>query len=236
MLLPSRLGSAARRLGLFGVAATIVLGLAMLGTVSPAVADQTLSQIGGGGGGGSYPGSGGSDTPVISGGGGGGGGSYPGSGGRDTPVISGGGGGGGGGSYPGSGSGDTPVISGGGGGGSNNTMSQDSTGVDPSTSPPIAPEPTSQANSPVPSAGLHQGRSHTPDVEQNAPETPPAPGQQPASDTLAEHTPAPAAGQLPQLLPRTGQPRFVTSLALAGFALTLLGAGLALPRRPARAR
>jgi hypothetical protein len=191
MLLPSRLGSAARRLGLFGVAATIVLGLAMLGTVSPAVADQTLSQIGGGGGGGSYPGSGGSDTPVISGGG---------------------------------------------GGGSNNTMSQDSTGVDPSTSPPIAPEPTSQANSPVPSAGLHQGRSHTPDVEQNAPETPPAPGQQPASDTLAEHTPAPAAGQLPQLLPRTGQPRFVTSLALAGFALTLLGAGLALPRRPARAR
>ena len=190
MLLPSRLGSAARQLGLFGVAATIVLGLAMLGTVSPAVADQTLSQIGGGGGG-SYPGSGGSDTPVISGGG---------------------------------------------GGGSNNTMSQDSTGVDPSTSPPIAPEPTSRANSPVPSAGLHQGRFHTPDVEQNAPETPPAPGQQPASDTLAEHTPAPAAGQLPQLLPRTGQPRFVTSLALAGLALTLLGAGLALPRRPARAR
>jgi len=214
MLLPSRLGSAARQLGLFGVAATIVLGLAMLGTVPPAVADQTLSQIGGGGGG-SYPGSGGSDTPVISGGGGGGGG---------------------GSSYPGSGGSDTPVISGGGGGGSNNTMSQDSTGVDPSTSPPIAPEPTSQANSPVPSAGLHQGRSHTPDVEQNAPETPPAPGQQPASDTLAEHTPAPAAGQLPQLLPRTGQPRFVTSLALAGLALTLLGAGLALPRRPARAR
>ena len=127
MLLPSRLGSAARQLGLFGVAATIVLGLAMLGTVPPAVADQTLSQIGGGGGG-SYPGSGGSDTPVISGGG---------------------------------------------GGGSNNTMSQDSTGVDPSTSPPIAPEPTSQANSPVPSAGLHQGRFHTPDVEQNALETPP---------------------------------------------------------------
>jgi hypothetical protein len=60
--------------------------------------------------------------------------------------------------------------------------------------------------------------------------------QQPAT----EPSPASSAGStmppLPQVLPRTGQPRFVTSLAVAGLALTLLGAGLALPRRPARAR
>ncbi|MBO9404855.1 MAG: LPXTG cell wall anchor domain-containing protein, partial [Thermomicrobium sp.] len=58
--------------------------------------------------------------------------------------------------------------------------------------------------------------------------------QQPATDVSPASSAASTMPPLPQVLPRTGQPQALTSLA--GIGLVLVGCGVILLRRPARAR
>ncbi|MBO9359787.1 MAG: LPXTG cell wall anchor domain-containing protein, partial [Thermomicrobium sp.] len=58
--------------------------------------------------------------------------------------------------------------------------------------------------------------------------------QQPATEPSPASAAASPMPPLPQVLPRTGQPQALTSLA--GIGLVLLGCGVILLRRPARAR
>jgi len=136
-------------------------------------------------------------------------------GGNNNPGGTGVGGGGGSGGGSG-GSGDGSDSSGGQGGSGGSTGGASTA---PGTSSAPASEAASRSTDTQP-AGI--GEALAP--------------QQPATDVFPASSTASTMPPLPQVLPRTGQPRFVASLPLAGLALTLLGAGLALPRRPARAR
>ncbi|MBO9386135.1 MAG: LPXTG cell wall anchor domain-containing protein, partial [Thermomicrobium sp.] len=126
-------------------------------------------------------------------------------------------GGGGGGTGVGGGGGGTGV---GGGGGGTGVGGGGSTGG-ASTAPDTSSVPASEAASPstdTQPAGSSEALAL----------------QQPATDVSPASSAASTMPPLPQVLPRTGQPQALTSLA--GIGLVLLGCGVILLRRPARAR
>jgi LPXTG-motif cell wall-anchored protein len=90
-----------------------------------------------------------------------------------------------------------------------------------STAPGTSSVPASEAASPR-SDAQPAGSSEAPAL------------QQPATDVSPASAAASTMPPLPQVLPRTGQPQALTSLA--GIGLVLLGCGVILLRRPARAR
>jgi LPXTG-motif cell wall-anchored protein len=159
---------------------------------------------GGGGQGGSGQAGGGTGSS-------GGTGSQGGSGGTSGGQGGGGGQGGSGGTGGGTGSSGGTGSQGGSGGSTGGT----------STAPGTSSVPASEAASPSTDT-QPAGSSEAPAL------------QQPATDVSPASAAASTMPPLPQVLPRTGQPQALTSLA--GIGLVLLGCGVMLLRRPARAR
>jgi LPXTG-motif cell wall-anchored protein len=115
-----------------------------------------------------------------------------------------------------------------------------------STAPGTSSVPASEAASPrsdaQPAGSSEALALQQPATEAASPSTDTQPAgssealalQQPATDVSPASSAASTMPPLPQVLPRTGQPHALT--ALAGIGLVLLGCGVILLRRPARAR